>query len=402
MKHKILDYSRRLYISIARFRVSKFPYHSKGNEILRSLKICLVKQETYNDLYSDPSQRNLNLLFSTVHRSGPIGLFPAHEFDFKIMRLSESEESLVWQHLEKDVGGDSFHKILSFKDMLFEKKSGAVINKSPQASVAQKAEDINWNNYDITISINFSVDRNVVLSNPDTLWCYMPQEPSLRHYKWSSKRPLYSYDIFLNQQFSFHLKKEIKRVFSFGRIASHEVDFPYNFMSSNSFHELEAIAPPQRSGVYIENHSFWHLSEVELRNLRRFGDISHPKEEPYQAILLKMLASKYFFSFRKNDFKIWGNSMIDAVGAGLLSFGNPDEYLNIGLFTPFTCVKTTDEFINKIEFLEKNPSFFLREVTLQRRLLDKYCFYNPIKSIHNAMELKRNRIGGTSIKSTGH
>jgi hypothetical protein len=392
LKNKILKISRLLYIYFAKYRVNNLPYSTKGDKILKKLRICFLKQETYNDLYTDPNLRNSNLLYSTIHRSGPIGLFDASHFDFKIVRLTQSEESRAWQHLEMDVGGDSYTKILTFKDILFQKKSGAIINKKSQSSVAINSEDIDWRNYDVVISINFSVDQDIVLKNPDVLWCYMPQEPSLRHYKWSSRKPLYSYDIFLNQQFSFHLKKEIKRFLQISKSTSHEIDFPYNFMSSKSFKNIKSYDSSKRSGVYIENHSLWHIKDEELNDIRKFGNINHPKEEPYQAILLKMLDSKYFFSLRNNNFKIWGNSIIDAIGAGLLSFGNPEEYLNIALFTPFTSINRTVEFIDKIKFLEKNSSFYLKEIGLQTKLLDKYCYYNPIKNINKAVLSKRKRL----------
>ena len=163
-------------------------------------------------------------------------------------------------------------------------------------------------------------------------------------------------------------------------------------MSSKSFKNIKSYDSSKRSGVYIENHSLWHLKDEELNDIRKFGNINHPKEEPYQAILLKMLDSKYFFSLRNNNFKIWGNSIIDAIGAGLLSFGNPEEYLNIALFTPFTSINRTVEFIDKIKFLEKNSSFYLKEIGLQTKLLDKYCYYNPIKNINKAVLSKRKRL----------
>ena len=81
--------------------------------------------------------------------------------------------------------------------------------------------------------------------------------------------------------------------------------------------------------------------------------------------------------------------MIDAVAAGLLAFGNPAEYHNIGLFTPFTCIKSFDEFVNKINFLERNPAKHNYELAIQKKLLDKYCFYRPIKEISHAYYKKQ-------------
>jgi hypothetical protein len=128
-----------------------------------------------------------------------------------------------------------------------------------------------------------------------------------------------------------------------------------------------------------------------MEELHQFGKVCFPQEELFESVLAKMMGSKYFLSLRgkRFSFKIWGNSMIDAVGAGLLAFGDPREYHNLGLFTPFTSVTSVEEFIRKISFLEKNPLAYTRELTLQQRLLNKYCFFNPVKTLKNAYHQKQ-------------
>ena len=378
-----------LYIYSSYFRVSNYPYRDKGLEIISKLKICLVKQENYTDLYTNPQATGLELLYSTIHRSGPVGLFDARNFDFRIIRLNESEESRIWEHLAEDVGGESPEACLNNRYKIFVKESGETINSVPQTELAIHPSAVDWNQYDIVVSINFSLEGSLTKNHPNVLWCYMPQEPALRHYKLSQRAPLYAYDIFLNQQFTLKLKGNKK----------HEINFPYNLMHTNSFRKLVNTEAPHREGVFVENHSLRSLDQNDIRSFAEFGETRHPKEESYASVLSKMLRSKYFFSLRKNDFKIWGNSMIDAVGSGLLSFGNPNEYVNVGLFTPFTVIKSPQEFIDKVAYLENNPRRYEKELKFQKKLLDKYCFFRPIRSLSDSMKYKQKKVSSRSDNS---
>jgi|GEM_PF-6960634 len=371
-----------LFIKSAPWRVSTFNYKDEGQKILNELKICLVKQETFPDLYTNPNLRGKDLLFSTFHRSGPLGLLHAKRFDFFILKLSTSEESCVWRFLAEDMNGPLEVKIRSFKDELFIKDSGQKVNEIPQSGFATPMSEIDWASYDIVISINFSVDEHIIKKHPKVLWCYILQEPSMRHYKWSGSTPLFSYDLFLNQKFTYRLSR--RKV--------HEVNFPYNFMNSSTYQELVGPESNNRRGIFVEIHSMKCLNQKQIQQLESFGEVRYPREELFHSVLEKMNSSKYFFSLRGSSltFKIWGNSMIDAVAAGLLAFGNPFEYHNIGLFTSFTCIASFDEFIEKISLLEKNPALYIHELTIQKKLLDKYCFYRPIKQISNAYCKKQN------------
>jgi hypothetical protein len=370
-----------LFIQTAPLRVSGFDYANEGLKALKQLRVCLVKQETYVDLYTNPTLRGKDLLFSTAHRSGPIGLFHAQTFDFFIVRISASDESTVWRHLKEDMNGPSEHEILAFRDKIIRTASGEVVSSIPQHEVAVSMEKIPWSDYDVVVSINFAVEESVVKKFPKVLWCYMLQEPSMREYVASGKSPLFSYDLFLNQKFTYQVKER----------KDHEVNFPYNLMHSGSFYELVKDRPVQRRGVFVEIHTAKNITKGQMEKMRAFGDVSYPEEERFENVLTKMSRSKYFFSKRGAtlSFKIWGNSMIDAVGAGLLAFGDPKEYHNIGLFTPFTTVNSCEEFIHKIEFLEKKPRKYQRELALQQKLLNKYCFYNPIQTVKNAHRKKQ-------------
>ena len=380
-KKMVRNYLDELFIQSAKYRVSNFDYVDEGRKILQRLRICLIKQETFSDLYTQPNLRGKDLLFSTIHRSGPIGLFGAKFFEFFIVRISNSEESRVWKYLREDMNGPNEQQIISFKDQKVINGKGERVTSVPQSKVAISMNEIGWDNYDVIISINFSIDEELVKAHPMLLWCYLLQEPSMRHYKKSMIAPLFSYDLFLNQKFTYQVEGS----------KPHQVNFPYNFMNSQSFVDLVRNDSINRRGILIEIHTVGSLTGEQMQHLEKYGEVRFPQEELFENVLQKMYKSKYFFSLRGNRlaFKIWGNSMIDAVGAGLLAFGNPKEYHNLGLFTPFTSIATVEEFIKKIEYLERNPLKHKRELVLQQKLLNKYCFFNPLRKIRDAYNKKQ-------------
>lgn len=370
-----------LYIRSAPWRAPDADYVGDGTQMLRSLRICLVKQETFGDLYTQPRLRGKELLYSTIHRSGPIGLFGAKSFDFFILKISDSEESTVWKYLHADMDGPLPEDILAVKDKPIVNGRGELITAVPQSQVAVSMFDVSWEQYDVIISINFSVDEKIIRDHPKQLWCYMLQEPSMRHYKQSMVQPLFSYDLFLNQKFTYQ----------FSQRRRHEVNFPYNFMHAESFKSLQPKIDSVREGVFVEIHSVVNLTPGQKDALAKFGSVRFPTEERFEAVLDKMMKSKYFISLRGQHlaFKIWGNSMIDAVGAGLLAFGDPREYHNLDLFTTFTSIRSVEEFMDKIKRLENDPERYKEELALQQRLLNKYCFFEPLKKLFHACHKKQ-------------
>jgi hypothetical protein len=48
-----------------------------------------------------------------------------------------------------------------------------------------------------------------------------------------------------------------------------------------------------------------------------------------------------------------------------------------------------EEFIDKVTRLENDPERYKEELALQQRLLNKYCFYEPLKKLYNAYHKKQ-------------
>ena len=106
------------------------------------MKIALVKQDVYQDLYvGNKDMSPVELLYSSAGRVGPISLFDEYDCDFYIVE-----------------------------------------------------EENNWEKYDAVISINVSVPTQIVQKYPQVLWAYMIGEANFM-----LDKVYFGYDVCLNQ-----------------------------------------------------------------------------------------------------------------------------------------------------------------------------------------------------------
>ena len=341
-------------------------------------KIAFVKQEIATDLYCCSKNTSCKeMIFSSFHRSGPVGLFTKLKADFYIIKLEDDMECNIWKLRTKDCGGPSLEIFEEYQNGIIRKKNGDVVNKIPQSHYAIKSAEIDWGVYNIVISIDISVPARITKKHPNVKWCYIISEPCLRYYHLSTKKQINGYNFFLNQRFRT-IKLNPKPKY-------HEIDFPYHFHYYGCFHDLLNIPTNyyQPEGIFIENRTSSALDQTEYKKLEKLGTIRYPEEELLEKVIHKELKSKYFLSLTKGIIRsrIWGNAIIEAIACGCLVFGNHAEYTNKDLFTPFTNIQSVEEFVAKVNYLEKNPLKYKKEVNRQRRLLNYLCFIRPIKEI---------------------
>lgn len=348
-------------------------------ESISALKIAFVKQEITTDLYCYPtsSHSKKEVIFSSIHRSGPVGLFAKFDTDFFILKVEEAEECNVWKFRPVDCGGPPLELFEKFKSEIVFRKNGEQINDKPQSYYAVKADDVNWGKYDLVISDDVSIPARITKKYPNAKWCYMISEPAMRHYRLSHEKPIPGYDFFLNQRY--------RTVKLNPRPKYHEIDFPYHLHYYGCFHDLLNVPLDfyVREGVFVENRTSSGLSDSDYEILKKHGSVRVPAEETLENVIHKELKSKYFFSLTRGLIRsrIWGNGIIEAVACGCLAFGNPEEYGNKDLFTPFTIINSLEEFVDKIKYMENKPVKYQRELNKQRRLLNYLCFVRPMSEI---------------------
>ena len=189
-------------------------------------------------------------------------------------------------------------------------------------------------------------------------------------YKKSHQQILFGYDLFLNQRF-----RRIKP-----KTHWHEIEFPYFLQYYGCFHDLLRIDKDlfSREGIFLESHTSYELNANQINELKSFGPLGLTRGKT-EEIIMGLIKSKYYVRFGGRI--LWGNSMIEGIAAGCLVIGNPNEFLQVSLFTNKTSVKTFDELIKRIKFFEENPDEYDRELRKQRRQLDYLCFNRPLREL---------------------
>ena len=145
---------------------------AKGKMI--KMKIALVKQDVYQDLYVGNKDMSLaELLYSSAGRVGPISLFDEYDCDFYIVKEENTSECHVWEKvmpkMVKEFRKLKTQTVKSVKGMDFHEPG----SDKPNGYYAVKCNSIDWSKYDAVISINVSVPTQIVQKYTQVIWAYM-------------------------------------------------------------------------------------------------------------------------------------------------------------------------------------------------------------------------------------
>ena len=315
---------------------------------MNKLKIALVKQEVYQDLYvcpvteKDPGQ----ILFSSMGRVGPIALMSDLNADFYIVKEESNKETRIYQ------------KVIPH--------------------IAVSCYTIDWGQYDIVISINISLPTQLILKYPQTLFAYMIGEANM-----ATGKARFGYDATLNQM-------------ARGRI-SHKcgaIDFPYTFVAKDTLEKIMQQylgRPSARKGIFME------INSTTERPVTRIPDHFQPLADAGYEIILhqqkiadnlkNIYDAKYFVKMGGRSIR--GNSVAEAVSLGTLAIMNRDEVIHHELIIDECNVKTMDEMISLINRLENDPELYRTLQQKQRQVLHTYFFDAPLQSLINCLKEKR-------------
>ncbi len=256
------------------------------------------------------------------------------------------------------------------------KKSGEIPNPIPFAKVTLDPNDIDWSQYDIVIAMDAALQPDVMEKYPEVRWVYTLSDPDWPAYHSARDHILEGYEFWINMMF--------RRIRLFPQVNDYEIEFPYHLHYYGCFHDLLGIGKDhyKREGIFLENRTYKGLREGEMDKLQMCCTIRYPKEELLEKVIDKELLSKYFISLTRGVIgKMWGNGIVEAVACGCLAFGDYREYYLKDLLTGFTRISSIEEFIDKVDYLEKHPARYQKEIDKQRKILDYLCFYRPVKDL---------------------
>lgn len=348
------------------------------------LKIALVKQEVYQDLYVCPVTEHdpAAILFSSMGRVGPIGLMAELGADFYIVREEPQQETQIYRkvipHIAKDVQRLKTQTLDQLPGQSF-KQPGSPY---PNGKFAVDGRSINWEKYDIVVSINVALPTEVVLQYPNTLFAYMIGEANL-----ATGTAHFGYDVSLNQM-------------ARGIVATRcgQVDFPYTFVGNDTLERIMRQSlqrEPRNKGVFME------INSTQERPVTHVPDHFRPLADAgYDIIFHKQRISdnlqsiydaKYFVKLGGRPIR--GNSVAEAVSLGTLAIMNRNEVIHGELIIDECNVDSTDQTLALINRLEQDPQLYDELLRKQRAVLQELFFSAPLRSLTNCLEDKRKRGG---------
>lgn len=352
------------------------------NPIKKSIKVALVKQVIYHDLYNCAHDASaIDMMRSSNMRTGPLGLIAAFDTHSYIVNLENDIECQMWREKYKFSSHWSEGDILSVAEKKFYKYDKSYIE---QKSLSINADSIDWSQYDFIISYDCAIPSRIALKYPNVTWCLCVTEGFMPSFKSAlSSLPL-GYKLNLNHHFRLDDKLHeplhgvVQNTFS--------IDCPYFMQYFGVMHDI--LGKPRdlsKDGVIIDPHTFKLLSEKQLSVLSQFGPVRRVKGNVWD-VIDSLIASKYYV--RLGDKPVLGNSSIEAVASGCLFVTSPRGVKNSSLFLPeATLLKVGfdddqfNELILKLKEISSNEDLYINLINRQRMLLDRLVWSRPVEHI---------------------
>jgi hypothetical protein len=337
------------------------------------MKIALVKQEVYPDLYVCPPGTTdaAELLFSSAGRVGPIGLFSRLGAEFFIVEEDGAPECQTYREVIPQIADTlqllKTHPLNELPGQEF-KIPGSPY---PNGRFAVPCREIDWSQYDVVISVNVSIPTAVVRRHPDVLFCYMIGEANL-----ASKWARFGYDVCLTQEISRSVTTELGGT----------IDFPYTFVGPDC---LERVLSRHLGRESRGDGLFSEINMSSERPVTRAPEALAPLAEQGYPIrlhkqrisdnLTEIYDAKYFVKLAGR--KIRGNSVIEAISCGTLALLPREDVIHYQLIPEECSIETVEDLLGKVRFLDANPEEYRRLLGLQREIVRTLCFDDPLRSL---------------------
>ena len=344
------------------------------------MKIALVKQEIYQDLYvcakgSSPE----DTLLSSIMRVGPIGLIEELNADFYIVKEEKNRETQLYKKVVPHITPYLHLLKTDTADKLPGQSFKSPGSPFPNGKFAVDCHTINWGLYDIVITINIALPTSIIQKYPQSLFCYMIGEANM-----ATEKVRFGYDVTLNQM-------------ARGIVAQHcgVVDFPYTFVGPNTLERIMQRVlgrSSERKGVFMEINSTTERPVTKIPPhfipLKNAGyDIILHKQN-IRENLTSIYDSKYFVKMGGRCIR--GNSVAEAISLGSLVIMDKSQVIHSELIPDECNVKSMQEVIELITKLDNEPRLYLSLLNHQRTILKELFYDAPLQSLANCLEAKRN------------
>lgn len=325
----------------------------------RSLRVALVKQTTYGDLYSNPAATTpRELLESSWHRPGPIGLFTRFNARFIIVQPEADPECRVGEEKLAYAVNDPARA-----------KYDAV-RKAVQSAAAVSAESVDWSAFDLVIAIENAVPARLTRRYPQVLWATLLEHHRMAPFASYLRQPPPGYDAFLNLRYGPNPQSMRRR--------GHVIDWPYNFNFPDGLAGLyPEIAKENR--VFLEDHQ---TADVRAAFSAGSNRKSEGESEPLALaqFLREMVRSKVFCAVSPSR-PLGGLALIDAVASGCVVLANRSLLWNPFLVTRETDLRRATEAADFARRILDDEALYRRIRGEQTRRLAWFCHERPLRQI---------------------
>lgn len=346
------------------------------DRVAKTLRVALVKQDCNEDLYCcRPGTPPLEMLQSTLLRSGPIALFTTFDSRFHILKTEPDPECQLWREKWEPLRWCPPEWFEAFRERVPGRDHG-------QSRFAQSAKDIDWGAYDLVISVDVAIPARITINYPQTVFAYYVREIKAPSHRASLSRPVPGQDLFLNQCVDPWPAST----------AAHVVNFPYHFQYCGVFHQIAGLDfSTKRDGVFVDYHAAREMTDAQRQRLESFGPvyakgvaddrvdprdgrpIPHRSMEPQAFAALT--TARYYVKWAGRS--TMGTGKMEAIAAGCLSLCSPQGDGTRFFQSASTSPESFEDLLRMLDHLESRPDVYSRELARQRKMLDHVCFRRP-------------------------
>jgi hypothetical protein len=341
-------------------------------------KIALVKQEVLASLPNLPGRHPIrDFVASSNGHTGCLSFLHELRAELLVVRAASEPECSTW--LEKFHGDpDPQAHRRAFEQRAVEETFWSPIGPQTRRGVARHVDEIDWNIFDLVVSLDIAIPTRILRRHPRVVWAYMITESGMPAYRASRREPLHGYDLFLNQS----ARRFPVRPWA----ASHEIDLPWAFQTRDCY----GWNPRSENGsVGLDSHT-WKLVEE--------GSLSLPKHNPGIPIrgrplefLGQYAQSRYFL--RMGPRKTWGTSLLEASCAGCLVLGDPQSVVHPAPLLPALQARNPAELHRRLAWLEDHPNERAELWRRQQAKTRDLAFLRPLRHLVDAVEAIRKARG---------
>ncbi|MDY7005710.1 MAG: hypothetical protein SWX82_17725 [Cyanobacteriota bacterium] len=366
---------------------------------MKKYKLALIKQNVYGDLYVAKPFNKQPYKYS-LKRSGPLGFFTAFETDFFIVNVDPSLECNTYKEKIYYCKHGTVEKHEKFKEKTINVEGKLLSQKDCSVNV----DDIDFSIYDVVISIDIAIPTRILSKFPNILWCYYISEPCMPTYQQSLSKPLFCYDIFLNQMF----RNSNDFQFLEQQLKGHIIDFPYCFMFPYIFHNLFGYAKRickenEKLNIIIPNYVRKLLSDRQIAKIEESFQILTPGGCSDNFLKLLCQGDIYLRLGNKGKF---GNETTEAVCAGAAFISTERGWRNRVYNIPGSTVRGlgfTEEQFNEalklLNTLNENRENLEKIKTKQQQIAHYICYQRPLSMLMNFLSQKKDSNQVTNKKS---